>query len=275
MGVRVFSGGLVLAAGALLLPVVVHGQAPPPPITNPPASAKKCKANSKDAACQAPVPSSSTSTPSPAADNPFPVEDSRHGGDAEGTAPPPSAPAPSAKGTAPGTLAGDDADPPSESNKPMKLPKDGYSSGEPSSSSTPGDAAGTSSSHAADDDVAPTTEAPDAPVKSSKLKDLGSSGSFSEAHAKLEKTRFNDDLKVGKFYLQDGNPQGAYLRYKDAIGYDPDDPDALFGLAQAAEKLKKRDEAILNYRETIKADPGGDHDRAARAALKDLGAKPE
>jgi Tfp pilus assembly protein PilF len=107
------------------------------------------------------------------------------------------------------------------------------------------------------------------------LKDLGSRGDMSAAHAKLEQTRFQDDLKVGKFYLQDGNPQGAYLRYKDAVDHVPDDPDALFGLAQAADKLKKKDEAILNYRETIKADPGGDHDRAARAALKDLGAKAE
>jgi tetratricopeptide (TPR) repeat protein len=159
--------------------------------------------------------------------------------------------------------------------KAKRLPKDGYSyDGPPGSSSSSGDAgspAGASSSRHDDDDVPPTTEAPDAPVKATKLKDLGSSGSFSAAHEKLEKTRFDDDLKVGKFYMEDGNTQGAYLRYKDAVAHVPDDPDALFGLAQAADKLKKRDEAVANYRATIEADPGGDHVKAAKAALKDLG----
>jgi tetratricopeptide (TPR) repeat protein len=169
---------------------------------------------------------------------------------------------------------GGDADPPAESNRRLKLPPSGYSTGDPvpdatGSSSSSG---GTSSSRSDDDDdVAPTTASPDAPVKASALKDLGSKGSVSAARAKLEETRFQDDLKVGKFYLQDGNPQGAYLRYKDAVEHVADDPDALFGLAEAAEKLKKRDEAIANYRKTLEVDPGGDHDKAARAALKNLG----
>ena len=262
--------GLVCLVG---LPVTMHAQAPP--IANQ--APKKCKANSKDPACQA-APSSSSSAPSssPAAENPFPVEESRHGGDAEGT-PPPSTPAPSANGL-PALPTGNDADPPAESNKPRKIPKEGYTTGgdDSSSSDASSPVGGASSSRSNDDDdVAPTTEAPDAPVKASKLKDLGSSGSTSAARAKLEATRFDDDLKVGKFYLQDGNPQGAYLRYKDAVAHVPDDPDALFGLAQAADKLKKRDEAVANYRAAIKADPGGDHDKASRAALKQLGAASE
>ena len=82
-----------------------------------------------------------------------------------------------------------------------------------------------------------------------------------------------DDLKVGKFYMQDGNPQGAYLRYKDAVEHDPDNPDALFGLAEAAAKLKKRDEAIASYQQTLEMDPGGDHEKAAKQGLAALGAK--
>jgi hypothetical protein len=140
---------------------------------------------------------------------------------------------------------GNDADPPEESNKRLKLPKDGYSTGGSSSSDAPPDSGGTSSSSSSsgadeDDDVAPTTASPDAPVKASALKDLGSKGSLSAARAKLEATRFQDDMKVGKFYMQDGNPQGAYLRYKDAVDHVPDDPDARFALAQVADKLNKR-----------------------------------
>jgi tetratricopeptide (TPR) repeat protein len=178
---------------------------------------------------------------------------------------------------------GNDADPPEESNRRLKLPKDGYSTGGSSSSDAPPDSGGTSSSSSSssssgtdeDDDVAPTTASPDAPVKESALKDLGSKGSLSAARAKLEATRFQDDMKVGKFYMQDGNPQGAYLRYKDAVDHVPDDPDARFALAQAADKLNKRDEAIANYQQALDIDPGGDHDKASRAALKRLGVTPK
>jgi tetratricopeptide (TPR) repeat protein len=158
----------------------------------------------------------------------------------------------------------------------MKLPPDGYSSsgGSSSGSNSSEDSGSSSSSRSADDDadVAPTTAAPNAPVKAAKLKDLGSRGDMSAARAKLEQTRVADDLKIAKFYWNDGNTQGAYLRYKDAVDHAPDDPDARFGLAEAASKLKKNDEAILNYREYLKADPDGDHDKDARRALAKLGA---
>ena len=159
-------------------------------------------------------------------------------------------------------------DPPASSEKPMKLPPGGYSS-----SSGGDDApAGSSSRTPDDDDVAPTSAAPNAPVKASALKDFGSHGDTSAARAKLAQTRVADDLKVGSFYMKDNNPQGAYLRFKDAVDHAPDDPDARYSLAEAANKLNKRDEAILNYRECLKIDPAGDHDKASRKALQRLGA---
>jgi tetratricopeptide (TPR) repeat protein len=157
------------------------------------------------------------------------------------------------------------------------MPPGGYSSSGDSSSSGSSSSssdASSSSSHTDDDaDVAPTTAAPDAPVKASALKDLGSRGDTTEARLKLEQTRVADDLKVAHFYLQDGNAQGAYLRYKDAVDHAPDEPDARFGLAEAASKLNKRDEAVLNYREYLKLDPDGDHDKETRRALAKMGVK--
>ena len=150
----------------------------------------------------------------------------------------------------------------------MKLPPGGYSS----SSGGDDTPASSSSRPPDDDDVAPTTAAPNAPVKASALKDYGSHGDTSAARAKLEQTRIQDDLKVGSFYMKDGNAQGAYLRFKDAVDHDPQDPDARYSLAEAASKLNKRDEAIVNYRECLKLDPAGDHDKAARKALQKLGA---
>ena len=164
-------------------------------------------------------------------------------------------------------------DPPASSERPLRLPP-GYSGSSSSASDdAPAGNAGSSSSRSADDeDVAPTTAAPDAPVRSSALKDLGSRGDTSQARAKLEQTRVADDLKVGGFYMKDGNTQGAYLRFKDAADHAPDDPDVRFNLAEAAGKLNKRDEAVLNYQEYLRMDPGGDHDKATRKALGRLGA---
>ena len=251
--------------------------------------AQKCKADSKDPACTKHTSDSNSSAPSIANDNPFPVEDSQRGVNA--------APDPGSKSTAvPSSAASDNPfpvedskhgssapgnnnfpdmptngvpDPPASSEKPMKLPPGGYSTSggddEPGASSS-------SSRRSDDDDVAPTTAAPDAPVKASALKDFGSHGDTSAARAKLEQTRIEDDLKVGSFYMKDGNAQGAYLRFKDALDRAPEDPDVRYNLAEAASKLNKREEAILNYRECLKLDPAGDHDKAARKALQRLGA---
>jgi hypothetical protein len=242
----------------------------------------KCKVGSKDPACTpTPPPSAASDNPFPvddsrngssttpgqagktpaapastASDNPFPVEDSKHGAKAPGN------------NNFPDMPTTDVPDPPASSEKPMKIPPGGYSS------SSGGDDAPSSSSshHSDDDDVAPTTAAPNAPVKASALKDYGSHGDMSAARAKLEKTRIQDDLKIGSFYMKDGNTQGAYLRFKDAVDHDPEDPDARYSLAEAASKLNKKDEAILNYRECLKIDPAGDHDKASRKALEKLGA---
>ncbi|AFL88388.1 hypothetical protein Terro_2480 [Terriglobus roseus DSM 18391] len=241
--------------------------------------AKKCKAGSKDPACvatdsAAPAGSSSSSDTQdkpPAAAFPFPTDDSKHGANVDGEPSGPPAKAANPNGL-PAMPTEPVPDPPASSERPMKLPPDGYSSSG-SSSSSGGDDGASSSSKADDDaDVAPTTAAPNAPVKASKLKDLGSRGDMSAARLKLEATRVADDLKIAKFYMNDGNTQGAYLRYKDAVDHAPDDPEARFGLAQAASKLKKTDEAVLNYREYLKLDEEGDHDRDVRQALAKLGA---
>ena len=277
------AGSLVLALGCGAASLSAQSAKPADP---------KCKTGSKDPSCVksgsgTTTDSSGTPATSPTNDNPFPVEDSLHGSS--------SAPNTSGKpAPAPSSAAGDNPfpaedsrhgsnvpgnsfpdmptsgvpDPPASSEKPMKLPPGGYSS-----SSGGDEATGTSSSRSSDDDdVAPTTASPNAPVKASALKDFGSHGDTSVARAKLEQTRIQDDLKVGSFYMKDGNAQGAYLRFKDAVDHAPDDPDARYNLAEAASKLNKRDEAILNYRECLKLDPAGDHDKASRKALQRLGA---
>lgn len=209
----------------------------------------KCATSKKGDACRAKEAAAAPVAPSvPSAIEafPFPTDDSK--GKAE--------PAASNPAKLPGMPTDRVPDPPAESDAPRGVP-----------------AGGSSSSRAPEDDVAPTTEAPDAPIKGSALKDLGSSASSSEARARLEQTRVADDLKIGQFYMKDGNAQGAYLRFKDAVERAPDDPEAHYRLAEAAAKLNKRDEAALHFKETLRLDPDGDFDKESRKGLGRLGVK--
>ncbi len=80
----------------------------------------------------------------------------------------------------------------------------------------------------------------------------------------------SEDLDVAKFYSDRGNFQAAYLRAKDATKLMPDDAEAHFALAQAAEKLKRKDEAAIEYAVYLKLDPTGQKTVAAQRALSQL-----
>jgi len=79
-----------------------------------------------------------------------------------------------------------------------------------------------------------------------------------------------EDLSVAKFYTDTGDLQGAYLRSQDAVKTAPDDPDAHFALAEAALRLKKRDEAIAEFNACLKLDPVDKEAKQARKALAGL-----
>ena len=80
----------------------------------------------------------------------------------------------------------------------------------------------------------------------------------------------DEDLSVAKFYMGDGNLQGAYLRAKDAVKIQPDYSASHFALAQIAQKMKKKDEAIAEYQTYLKLDPDGEKAKAAKKALDEL-----
>jgi Tfp pilus assembly protein PilF len=79
-----------------------------------------------------------------------------------------------------------------------------------------------------------------------------------------------EDLSVAKFYTDSGDLQGAYLRSQDAVKTAPDDPDAHFALAAAAQRMNKRDEAIAEYKACLKLDPADKEAKEARKALERL-----
>jgi tetratricopeptide (TPR) repeat protein len=79
-----------------------------------------------------------------------------------------------------------------------------------------------------------------------------------------------EDVYVGTFYLQSGDFQGAYARFKEASTLHPENADAMFGLAEAARHLKKDDEAMENYRLFLDVVPSGSKAKEARKALASL-----
>jgi Tfp pilus assembly protein PilF len=70
--------------------------------------------------------------------------------------------------------------------------------------------------------------------------------------------------------MNDENYQGAYLRAKDAVQVQPDYSAAHFALAEIAQKMKKKDEAIAEYQAYLKLDPDGEKSKSAKKALADL-----
>ena len=83
------------------------------------------------------------------------------------------------------------------------------------------------------------------------------------------------DVKIGGFYYTNQDYKGAYSRFKEATKVDPTNPDAVFGLAEAARALKLTSEAADNYRVYLDAFPDGSKAKAARKALAQLGEAPK
>jgi hypothetical protein len=187
-----------------------------------------------------PPPAPDAKKPSTAEQFPFPGAPSK-------SAPPPYSPSPTAT---PKSAAEEH---PFPTEPAPRLP------GEDSSSSSSG------SGSAADPDV-PDTDLP-------KPGEEGSS-----VHRKLPKVkrvqtddeRVDEDLKVARFYMRDDNLPGAYLRAKDAVKVQPEYSETHFALAEVAQKMKKKEEAVAEYQQYLKLDPEGEKAKAAQRALDEL-----
>jgi tetratricopeptide (TPR) repeat protein len=219
------------------------------PAQNPPAPPCPAPNQTPDQATKPCPPAPAAKKPSAAEQFPFPGETTKPANPPANT---PDSPTPS---TTPANAA---AQHPFPTDSPPKLPGDDSSS---------------SSSRSADDSD-PT--AGDDPAKDSATK--GDPPEGTSVHRKLPKVkrvqtddeRVDEDLSVAKFYFRDENYQGAYLRAKDAINVQPDYSTPHFVLAQVAQKMKKKDEAISEYQTYLKLDPQGEKAKEAHRALAEL-----
>ena len=81
---------------------------------------------------------------------------------------------------------------------------------------------------------------------------------------------FAKDLEAGDFYLKGKNYRAAELRFREALNYKPDHPEATFKLAESLDKLRKNDEARDMYQTYLKILPNGPFAEQARKALQRL-----
>lgn len=196
---------------------------------------------------------------------PFPEEESRKAAEGKDTPqePKPEADAPSAQKPITPADAKKSFPFPGEDAPPANDPAGSSSSSSSgSSSSSNGDKPSDESKTAEDEDAGPATPT------GVKLKDLGSRGEITKKQTPEQ--RFDEDLKVADFYRKDGNIQGAYSRYMDALDQFADDPDAHFGAAEMALKLGKKDEARQHFQAVLKADAEPKTKKAAEKALASL-----
>jgi hypothetical protein len=181
----------------------------------------------------------------------------------------------------PGEPAGEPADgpaapAPASGQKPedsSKFPFPGEQGDAGAGSANSPTSSSSSSSSSSDSDAAPSPD-PDA----AGLKDAGSHGSTRFERRKLAvpedlSKRELDDLDVSHFYITTGDYVGAYARAQDAVKLYPDDEMAHFALGLAADKIKKRDEAIQEYKLYLKLAPDGTKAKQVQRSLEALGAK--
>ena len=238
-----------IALTSFALTAIAIGQTATPqkPASQPCPPASQSAAKAADKPC---TPPPDTKQPSSAEQFPFPGETSKP---ATPSADSPDAPAPasSRKSAA--------EEHPFPSDAPPALPGSDSSS---SSSSSSNDSSSSAN--------------PDAPPPSAPWADQpASTRSTRRKLPKVEKVqspedRAAEDLSVAKFYEGRGNLNAAYLRTKDAVTVQPDDPETHYALAEIARKMQKREEAIAEFNTYLKLDPDGLNIKAARKALSQL-----
>jgi hypothetical protein len=239
----------ILAASVVLaLPLAAQQQdtSAPPPQQNPPAANPAPPKKPDD-----------TKKKSTAEANPFPEAQSQAAANQDQPQTDNSAPsAPAPQPAAPGDKSADQNPFPASQAKTA------------GGGQKPATAPGADASKSGDDYSSSQSGLKDLDLPSTKPNQPGDPGDFANA------TLAKKDTQVGMFYLHTGDYQGAYDRFVEAARADPGNADAVFGLAESAQRLNHRCEAVRTYLLYLTAVPDGSHAKDARKAVKDLGAQP-
>jgi tetratricopeptide (TPR) repeat protein len=121
-------------------------------------------------------------------------------------------------------------------------------------------ASGFSSSRSGLDSVLPDPNAPDPKGKGRKL------GKHDEPPPHVETAA--EDIKVGKYYLDNKNWRAALSRFQSAMVLAPEEPDVYWGMAESQRHLGDFAGAKGNYQKVLDYDPDSHHAKEAAKLLK-------
>ncbi len=79
--------------------------------------------------------------------------------------------------------------------------------------------------------------------------------------------RIHDDLNVADFYMKNGNYRGAYMRYEDALKFDPQNDTALYMIGEAMCKQNMTSDAMAQFKRYTKTNPQGKYARKAEKMM--------
>ena len=77
------------------------------------------------------------------------------------------------------------------------------------------------------------------------------------------------DISVGKYYLDNKNWRAALSRFQSALVLAPDEPEVYWGLAESQRHMGDFAGARSNYQKVIEYDPDSKHAKEAKKALQD------
>jgi hypothetical protein len=90
------------------------------------------------------------------------------------------------------------------------------------------------------------------------------------AKSKNRAQTIKEDLDVGGFYLDKKNWKAAEGRFSSAFALDAENPDTVWGLAEAERHLQLYKEAAEHYELFLSYEPDGKRGREARKALEEV-----
>jgi tetratricopeptide (TPR) repeat protein len=90
------------------------------------------------------------------------------------------------------------------------------------------------------------------------------------AKTKTREQLIKEDVDVGSFYLEKKDWKGAEARFQSAFTLDSENPDAVWGMAEAERHLQLYKESAEHYKLFLTYDPDSKHGREARKALEEV-----
>jgi tetratricopeptide (TPR) repeat protein len=121
--------------------------------------------------------------------------------------------------------------------------------------------------HYADDDGFSSSRSG---VKQVPVEDLGDATPSKSAKGRTREQVIKEDLDVGGFYLDKKNWKAAQARFSSAFALDAENPDSVWGLAEAERHLQLYKEAGEHYKLFLSYEPDGKRGREARKALAEV-----